>query len=181
MEAQVSPISPAYPLGSPALVVAGAVAALKFFVPGDPIPKGRPKARLQINEQTKNAYAQIYTPPRTREWEEHVEKSIRVQINILSRINDGQVLRLPLQGERNKPMIITLRFNLPRPQSVPKWVTIPQTARGDIDNYSKAVIDGIQNAGVIGNDRMLTDLFAYRRYAEADRPVGVEIDLTGYQ
>lgn len=132
---------------------------------------GRPGPR----DLLKLVYAQVYTDPRTREWEEHVEACVRRQIVDLAAIDDGQQLTLPLQGR----VLLTLRFNIPKPKSYPKSVTMPTTARGDIDNMAKAVIDGIQNAQVIANDRLITDELSYRRYADHEHPAGVEIDLTG--
>lgn len=119
-------------------------------------------------------FAQIYTDPRTREYEEHVEASARQQVLELGRIDDGQELTLPFRGR----VIVTLRFNVMKPKSTPKKVLIPVSARGDIDNMAKSVLDGLQNAGLFANDRLITDLSCSRRFADQDHPEGVEVDLT---
>ncbi len=167
------PDHPANPRGFPSLSVAGRAASLRLFIPGDPIPKGRPRARVQ--QGGGKAFAQIYTDPRTREWEDHVEAQVKRQLLILEQIDDGQELVLPWDGR----VIASLRFNVPRPASYPKSVTLPLKARGDVDNLAKSVLDAVQNAGVFANDRLVTDLLSFRRYADDQHPVGVEVDLTG--
>lgn len=131
--------------------------------------------RLGPRDLLKLVYAQVYTDPQTREWEEHVESWVRRQLYDLSHAGDSQLLTLPFQGR----VVLALRFNVTRPASYPKSVTLPLKARGDIDNMAKSVIDGIQNANVFANDRLVTDLNCIRRYADDAHPVGVEIDLTG--
>lgn len=174
MAAQNPPLVATHPPGFPELAVAGRAAALRLFIPGNPIPKGRPRARIQ-NIKGPKPFAQIYTDPVTREWETHVEQLVRHQLIVLGQLEDDQVLTLPFQDR----VLVSLRFNIDKPQSYPRHVVMPIKAKGDIDNMAKSVIDGIQNAGVIANDRLITDLTCIRRYADPAHPVGVEVDLTG--
>lgn len=127
-------------------------------------------------ELLKLVYAQIYTDPQTREWEEHVEKQVRWQLDELGRRDDDQALTLPFRDR----VVITLRFNVHRPASYPKSVTLPLKARGDVDNMAKSILDAMQNAGLFVNDRLITDLNLSRRYADAQHPEGVEADVTGF-
>lgn len=107
------------------------------------------------------------------------------QLALLAQVDDGQTLALPFQ-ER---VVMFLRFNLQKPKSYPSTVTMPVHSRKDVDNLAKAVLDALQvprkeddtGAGVLANDNIVTDLLTCKRYADADHPVGVEIDLTGLQ
>lgn len=170
-----------YPEGHPGLVLAGRCALLNLFIPGDPIPKGRPRARVQGVRQVSpgmwagKPFAQIYTDPQTRQFEEHVEAVVRRQLMGLD-TGDGQQLTLPFRGR----IIADLRLNVVKPKSYPKSETIPTKARGDVDNMAKSVLDGLANAGVFANDRLVTDLNCARRYAGPGHPEGIEVALTAW-
>lgn len=41
--------------------------------------------------------------------------------------------------------------------------------RGDLDNLAKLVLDGLQDGGVIGNDRQVVELFCARRKSPDER------------
>lgn len=81
---------------------------------------------------------------------------------------------LPFKEHR---VLIGLRFNLAKPVSYPKSV-VHHTKKPDIDNYAKAVLDGLVKARVLADDGMVTDLTIAKRYIEPGHPEGVEIDLT---
>lgn len=177
MAAEVASVGAGHPAGHPALVTAGGAAALSLFIPGDPIPKGRPRTRVVTPKGGGRPFANIYTDPRTEEYEGHVADCARRQLVELGERDDGQELALPFRGR----VLVTLRFFVRRPASYPKSVTLPLKARGDIDNMAKSVLDGLQNAGLFANDRLITDLSCSRRYATEEHPEGVEVDLTGFR
>jgi Holliday junction resolvase RusA-like endonuclease len=74
-------------------------------------------------------------------------------------------------------VLLTLRFNLPKPKSYPKRV-VHHLKKPDIDNYAKALIDGLVKGRIIEDDGLVTDLTIQKRYLEPGHPEGVEVDLT---
>jgi Holliday junction resolvase RusA-like endonuclease len=167
---------PTYPAGLPAAVVAGRAASLTLFSAGKPEPKGRPRARTVTPKDGRKAWVQIYTDEITVGWEERVEHQVKEQLVWLTAQSlDDQVLTLPFR-ER---VLITLRFNLDKPKSTPKSVLFPVKSRSDVDNLAKAVLDALQNAGVLCNDNIVTDLMVVKRYSDDAHPQGVEVDVTG--
>lgn len=123
-------------------------------------------------------FAQIYPDPRSAEWEDTIVRQVRSQLDRLAQADDGQELVLPFR-ER---VIAVLRYNLVRPKSLPKSVTLPVHSKEDVDNLEKAIFDALQksDAGVLANDSQVTDVSHFKRYADEAHPVGVEVDLTGW-
>lgn len=176
MDAEQASIASTYPRGFPACVVAGNAVALKLFVAGTPVTKGRPRTRVvHPKEPGAKAWAQIYTPSETVGWEEMVIVQVRQQV-VGFQLDQGRFaeLELPLSGR----MLLHARFNLPRPKSLPKRVKFPVKSKTDWDNFIKSVQDALQAAGLIMNDCMVTDGSGAKRFADSDHPSGVEIDLT---
>lgn len=155
--------------------MSGRAVSLSLFVAGTPIPKGRPRTKVVRPKDAGQAYAQIYTPHQTVGWEEMVIVQVRQQLIGLA-LDEPQLAQLdmPLDGRG----IIAMRFNMPRPKSLPKSVLYPMRSKSDWDNLAKSVQDALQGAGLIKNDVMITDGSACKRFAEPGHPVGVEIDLT---
>ena len=97
-----------------------------------------------------------------------------------------QLMKVPTEGEgedftlplRDMRVLMTLRFNLPKPKSYPARV-VHHTKKPDIDNYAKGVLDGLVKGRIIADDGMITDLVILKRYVEPGHPEGVEVDLTG--
>lgn len=128
--------------------------------------KERPQARVIPG---KKPFAQFYTPPKTKEWEEHVGVMALEQLRSLP-----EDFVMPIKGCR---ILANLRFNIRRPVSLPKSA-IHAVKKPDLDNLVKAILDGIVTAGVIEDDNCITDLSTMKRYADEDHPMGVEVDLT---
>lgn len=162
------PSLPEAPVGYPSLTREGRAIALCLFVPGKPVPKGRPRGRSR--QGPRGPFVQFYTDQSTVNWEALVAAKTASQVRRLER------LPLPFQDR----CLVALRFNMQRPKSTPASVKFPVKARTDVDNLAKAVLDALQNAGIIDNDCIVTDLSVSKRYADEDHPVGVEIELTTF-
>ncbi len=173
MEPQVSSVTPADPLGFPAASVAGSAASLQLFVSGKPVPKGRPRGRAVTPKGGGKPWIQFYTDEGTVTWEAWVAHRVVEQVTHLEVLGDSD-LRLPFAGR----VLVSLRFNFERPKSTPKSVLYPVKNRTDVDNLAKAVLDALQNARVLVNDNIVTDLTVIKRYADDAHPEGVEIDIT---
>lgn len=122
-----------------------------FDVPGDPVPKGRPRfARV-------GAGMKAYTPAKTATYEQMVALHARAAMR------SKPVLEGPLQA--------TLTFGLPIPRSWPAkrrqaaalgelW----PTAGMDIDNAAKSLLDGC-NGIVYKDDAQVVRLLVVKMYA----------------
>ena len=163
-----------YPVGYPALDVAGKLANLRLFITGKPVPKGRPRSRVMSAKGTK-PFVQVYTDDETASWEESVSWQSRAQVSSLSR-DDGFEVALPFRDR----VVLTLCFNFEKPKSTAKSVAYPVKSRTDVDNLAKAVMDALQNAGVLVNDNIVTDLIVMKRFTSPGHPQGVEVDLTAW-
>jgi Holliday junction resolvase RusA-like endonuclease len=174
VDPQASSVTALYPPEFPGLTVVGNAVNLLLFVAGKPIPKGRPRTRVQ-QPKGRKAWAQIYTPETTVDWEETIGWQSREQLTLLSLTHpEMQGVELPLAGRG----FLSLRFNFDKPKSTPKTVLFPVKSRTDWDNLAKAVPDALQVAKVLENDSMITDATVIKRYSEPGHPQGVEIDLT---
>ena len=148
-----------------------------MFVPGKPEPLHRHRARV-VSSAGKKPFVQIYPDKRSADYEDLVammvrKQSLQAHVVVDPTLPPSEFL-LPFRDCR---ILMTVRFNLVKPPSYPKRVTA-HTKKPDVDNYAKAVLDGLVKGLVIADDGMVTDLTTYKRYVCEGHPEGVEIDLT---
>lgn len=142
-----------------------------FQVEGTPKPKARPRFRRTAN------FVQTYTPETTVNWEQTIVRSVKETLASLTVTHPGELDVLPLTGR----ICAVIRINCVRPKSTPKSVQYPLKARpGDVDNLAKSVLDALQLANVIADDKTVSDLTVYKRFATEDHPEGVEVALAAY-
>lgn len=130
----------------------------RFFVPGEPVAKGRPRA------STIGGKARLYTPAKTQNYEN------------LVRIACANIIDVPLPG----PCAVSVTAVLPIPQSWSKkraqaalGGTERPTKRPDLDNYLKAILDGM-NGVAFSDDSQVVEIGARKQYGA--RP-GVWVEL----
>lgn len=168
-----------YPTGFPAAVVAGRVVNLRLFIPADkengqkvePLHRHRFKVITPAGQKPR---AIAYADPLSADWERYVAETALEQLTHTPTVGDGPDFVFPLADVR---VLVTLRFNLPKPKSYPARV-VHHTKKPDLDNYAKAVLDGLVKARILADDGMITDEMHMKRYVEPGHPEGVEIDLT---
>lgn len=140
-------------------IVAAPDKSISFTVPGAPVPKGRPKAR--VVKGAGGGFAQIYTDAKTREYETRV----------------GQWARKAMTGQRpiEGPCSLTVIFYFQLPKSRPRYQfeamrrgELPCTNQVDLDNCLKAVQDGM-NEIVFKDDRQIVSVVAHKRWADEPR------------
>lgn len=102
---------------------------LKFVVPGEPVPKGRARFRI-VTSRGGKPFGQEYTPAETRAYEERVKLLAQVAVNQAGWSWDDE--------DRFAVLIRVFRTH---------W-----EKGGDIDNYGKAALDGM-NGTVFPDDR----------------------------
>lgn len=130
-----------------------------FSVPGKPVPKARPRARLA------GGHARIYTPATTKRYEALVAS--RIPRNAPS---PGKLVKVHIQLYLPKPK--------QRPPYMPKWLwSHPEPFHrsvGDIDNYCKAILDACDHW--MGNDVGVVELHAVKRTSHQPR---VDVQVYG--
>ena len=108
-----------------------------FLIPERPVPKGRPRMSRK---------GKVYTPTETVS----AEKAYIEAVGDDHPVYEGAVrLELTFQ-EYSTSVVVT---------PVDDWHT---KLRGDIDNYIKLALDGIQRAGIIANDRQVVHVDAVK-------------------
>lgn len=134
---------------------------IKFDVPGPPQGKGRPRAR------NAGGFVQMYTPPKTREYEAWIAACYRRAA--------GDAKLLP-------PIRLEIVARMPIPKSYPKarrreciLGLLPHTGKPDVDNIAKAVADAL-NGVAYADDTQITTMAVTKRYGE---PVGLLVRLRG--
>jgi Holliday junction resolvase RusA-like endonuclease len=124
---------------------------IQIEVPGDPVPKGRPRVAMR------GRFAQIYTPKETVDYEKLVRSYAAVSMG-------GGAL---LEG----PLLVTLTAHVPIPQSwsaKKKAAAVYPISRPDTDNFLKAALDAL-NGIVFADDSQVTDIIASKRYSGEPR------------
>jgi len=129
---------------------------IRITVPGEPIPKGRPRF-------TKTGHA--YTPGRTKSFESFVKGQAAEQVTELIR---GPVM-----------MDVRFRFNRPGHMIWKKkpMVEVPKDSRPDLDNLIKSVTDPLNKIAYV-DDGQIFSLHAEKWYCSGDEMPGAEIKIT---
>jgi len=122
-------------------------AQVAFEVLGVPVPKGNMRAytpkgwsRPIITDMTKNV----------KPW----------QASIADAARQAMAERPPLDG----PVVLVVRFFMPRPKSAPKRVRHP-TTKPDLDKLLRALKDGLTRAGVYRDDSQVVYVVARKEFA----------------
>jgi Holliday junction resolvase RusA-like endonuclease len=145
--------------------------AFSFRVVGTPKPKARP--RTVRNRHT--GFVQTYTPATTVNWEQTIVAQVRQALAEVIAVDASETDVLPASGR----IVADVQFYVKKPKSAPKSVEYPMKAQpGDVDNLAKSVLDALQLAGVIDDDKTVTDLSASKRFVDDEHDEGVEVHLT---
>lgn len=128
---------------------------VKFVVPGDPVAKGRPRARVM------GGFAKFYTPAKTKEYEEKVALWANRAMN-------GSA---PLEGPVSVVLIEIFQFpksRTKRDREAMRRGEIPCLKNVDVDNVAKAVLDGINGVAFV-DDKQITRLVCEKRWGDVGR------------
>ena len=120
-----------------------------FEIPGEPVPKARPRAARR------GKHIMMYTPTKSKNFE------------YLIRIVASKQIPIPMQG----PVRIDIEVDVPRPKRL-YWKTrhMPRCycdKRSDLDNYCKAILDGL-NGIAFKDDGQVAELHAKKFYHAGD-------------
>lgn len=126
---------------------------ISFTLDLQPVPKGRPRATRT---------GRIYTPKTTAEYEASIAKMVSHHQALLGALS------------------LEVTFILKRPASTPKSRSgrfLKAGSRGDLDNYVKSLLDGLQRGGVVPNDAAVVEIKANKVYAALDESPHIEVKL----
>lgn len=128
----------------------------QFTIPGTPVAKGRPRISVRYG------VARAYTPAKTVSFEKTVAAAGRRAIG-------------PAGAPSEKPLSLLVEIYLPIPPSWPKRKQesaalgqMRPTSRPDIDNYLKAILDGL-NGIVWRDDSQIVRVTACKAYSITPR------------
>jgi Holliday junction resolvase RusA-like endonuclease len=125
----------------------GDIAEFTITIAGDPVPKGRPRFGA----------GKIYTPEKTRRWEQVAAMLARQKMAGESR----------MEG----PLEVVVVAEWPIPMRWPKWKReaaeqgcVAHTAKPDADNVLKAAVDAL-NGVVFRDDSQLVGMIVRKAYS----------------
>jgi len=125
---------------------------------GDIVAKGRPRFT------TVNGYPRTYTPKKTENFETYVAMMTK------------QVIKQPLEQPVGVDIIVKKRppksWSKKKKRQAVEGKVAP-TAKPDLDNYGKSIIDGMNNVA-FKDDSYITELNQQKIYADKD---GAEIHI----
>ena len=131
------------------------ISGIAFFVPGQPVAKGRPRAF-----KMKNGNIGAYSPGKTVEYEDAVRLQAR-------KVMPEQIYDCPLR--------VHIQFYMTRPASKPKKAVRP-TTKPDIDNLAKAITDAM-NGLIYADDSRICEMVLAKYYEPDSRKVGVRVQV----
>lgn len=130
---------------------------ITLTIPGAPVAKGRPKVT------TKGKFARAYTPPKTRQYEN------QIRCIAADRMGDNppfdEAVAVCVTAYVKCPKAVKGQKRLDAMDGLTKPLTRP-----DLDNYTKAALDGC-NAVIFRDDSLVTTLVARKRFSERPRLV----------
>lgn len=128
-------------------------------IPGEAVPKGRPKFTRQ---------GRAYTPAKTRKYENLVKKHIMLQ--------GGKPVDYPVEVTIRIYRSIPKSFSKKKREQAINNEVVPDT-RPDLDNYIKALLDA-SNGLLFQDDNQVVKLVASKHYAKMPY---AEIEVEKYE
>lgn len=126
---------------------------IKFTVPGQPVPQGRPRF-------TTKPFVRSYDPPKSAKYKNKVKK-----------FAEKIAPEKPLQGELYAEILIfkeTLKSFNKTKKAAAEARTLRPTTKPDADNYAKGILDAVK--GIIWeDDGQVVDLVTRKFYSEIPR------------
>lgn len=124
----------------------------RFHIPGMPIPQGSKKA---IPHSKSGRIILIDDNPALKQWRQTITQ-----------------IATPHAGtyRAHEPLGIIAHFHLPRPKTVRRDTP---TTKPDLDKLTRALLDGITDAGVWVDDGQVISVTATKRYGEPGVSVSI--------
>ena len=125
---------------------------IQFHVAGVPIPQGSKKS---IPHKASGQFVMIDAHPGLKSWRKAVTQAAKAHVGTFS---------------KHEPDALVAEFELPRPRSVRRD---HPAVKPDLDKLTRALLDGITDAGVWVDDGQVINVNATKRYGEPGVSVSI--------
>lgn len=137
-----------------------------------PLGKGRPRATVR------NGRARVYTPTATADWEHFAAMELRVAYVDACDPENTKYMSGPLGCEIVAvfPRTAELLKKGKAGYKYPTW-RLPHAVKPDADNVAKSVLDAVEKAGIILDDKQIALLTVGKHYAMIHEEPRVEVRI----
>ena len=137
-----------------------------------PLGKGRPRATVQ------GGRARMYTPTATADWEHFAAVELRAKYVDAYPVEPCSPMTGPLGCEIVAvfPRTAELLRKVRGEYKHPTW-RLPHAVKPDADNIAKSVLDAIEKAGIILDDKQIALLTVGKHYAMIHEEPRVEVRI----
>jgi len=137
-----------------------------------PLGKGRPRATVQ------GGRARVYTPTATADWEHFAALGLRIEYHLASEVVPAPPMTGPLGCEIVAvfPRTAELLRKVRGEYKYPTW-RLHHSNKPDADNIAKSVLDAIEKAGIILDDKQIALLTVGKHYAMIHEEPRVEVRI----
>lgn len=118
----------------------------ELWIPGEAVAQGRPRATVRAG------HASVYKPTKSRDYENLIALAAQQQIEKTGFVR--------FEGAVVVEIVVYRR----RPKSMPESRFPYPTTRPDLDNYEKAVLDGLTRGGVWRDDSQVCSKISRKCY-----------------
>ena len=131
-----------------------------------PLGKGRPRA-VSVNGR-----ARVYTPTATANWEHFAAVEMRSQYESSEPMTGPLGCEIVAVFPRTAELLRKVRGEYKHPT----W-RLPHATKPDADNIAKSVLDAVEKAGIISDDKQIALLTVGKHYAMIHEEPRVEIRI----
>jgi Holliday junction resolvase RusA-like endonuclease len=131
-----------------------------------PLGKGRPRATVQ------NGRARVYTPTATADWEHFAALELRAAWEAKPPMTGPFGCEIVAVFPRTAELLRKVRGE----HKYPTW-RLPHAVKPDADNIAKSVLDAVEKAGIIGDDKQIALLTIGKHWAMIHEEPRVEVRI----
>ena len=131
-----------------------------------PLGKGRPRATVQ------NGRARVYTPTATADWEHFAAVELRAAWEAKPPMTGPLGCEIVAVFPRTAALLAKNKIGYKHPT----W-RLPHAVKPDADNIAKSVLDAVEKAGIIGDDKQIALLTVGKHWAMIHEEPRVEVRI----
>lgn len=131
-----------------------------------PLGKGRPRATVQ------GGRARVYTPTATSDWEHFAALELRAAWEAKPPMTGPLGCEIVAVFPRTAALLAKNKIGYKHPT----W-RLPHAVKPDADNIAKSVLDAVEKAGIIGDDKQIALLTVGKHYAMIHEEPRVEVRI----
>jgi len=131
-----------------------------------PLGKGRPRATVQ------NGRARVYTPTATANWEHFAADELRFYMAGKPAMTGPLGCEIVAVFPRTAALLAKNKIGY----KYPTW-RLPHAVKPDADNIAKSVLDAVEKAGIISDDKQIALLTVGKHWAMISEQPCVEVRI----